>query len=141
MSKNKILMCPPDYFSVDYVINPWMSGLTEPPDINKAHAQWNLLRDTNSQYADIEIIEPQPDLPDMVFTANAGVVSGNKAIASHFMHHTREDRKNHILYRGLEEMVMTSWISMKKLDLKEVETVSLIEEAHGYGQDMVLERR
>ena len=33
MSKNKILMCPPDYFSVDYVINPWMSGLSEPPDI------------------------------------------------------------------------------------------------------------
>ena len=22
MSKNKILMCPPNYFSVDYVINP-----------------------------------------------------------------------------------------------------------------------
>ena len=81
MSKNKILMCPPNYFSVDYVINPWMSGLTEPPDIKKAHEQWNQLKDNISQYADIEIIEPQPDLPDMVFTANAGVVSGNKAIA------------------------------------------------------------
>ena len=24
--KDKILMCPPDYFTVDYVINPWMAG-------------------------------------------------------------------------------------------------------------------
>ena len=35
--------------------------------------------------ADVEIIEPQPKLPDMVFTANAGAVYGNKAVASHFM--------------------------------------------------------
>ena len=24
--QDKILMCPPDYFTVDYVINPWMAG-------------------------------------------------------------------------------------------------------------------
>ena len=111
MSKNKILMCPPNYFSVDYVINPWMSGLTEPPDIKKAHEQWNLLRDTISQYADIEIIEPQPDLPDMVFTANAGVVSGNKAIASHFMPHERRP----------EESYFKSWFRRNGYDLLDLD--------------------
>ena len=24
--RDKILMCPPTHFSVDYVINPWMAG-------------------------------------------------------------------------------------------------------------------
>lgn len=87
--RNKILMCPPDYFSVEYIINPWMSGLTEPPDRNKAYMQWESLKDTIAKFADIEVIEPQPNLPDMVFTANAGVVSENKAIASHFVPHER----------------------------------------------------
>ncbi len=87
--RNKILMCPPDYFSVEYAINPWMSGLTEPPDRNKAYMQWDSLKNTIAKFADIEVIEPQPNLPDMVFTANAGVVSENKAIASHFVPHER----------------------------------------------------
>ena len=25
-TKDKVLMCPPDYFTVDDVINPWMAG-------------------------------------------------------------------------------------------------------------------
>jgi len=110
--RNKILMCPPDYFSVEYVINPWMSGLTDPPDRNKAHKQWGSLRDSIAKYADIEIIEPQPDLPDMVFTANAGVVSENKAIASHFIPHERR----------LEESYFKSWFKnngYQLLDLDE----------------------
>jgi N-dimethylarginine dimethylaminohydrolase len=84
-SGNRILMCPPDYFSVEYVINPWMAGNEEALDIDRARRQWDRLRDTVARFADIVIIDPHPDLPDMVFTANAGVVYGNKAIASHFM--------------------------------------------------------
>ena len=67
-----------------------MSGLTEPPDINKAHKQWNRLKDIISQYADIEIIEPQPDLPDMVFTANAGTIRGQKIVLSNFRFEERQ---------------------------------------------------
>jgi N-dimethylarginine dimethylaminohydrolase len=93
--RNKILMCPPDYFSVEYVINPWMSGLTEPPDKNKAYMQWGSLKDTIAKFADIEVIAPQPNLPDMVFTANAGVVSENKAIASHFVPHERRPEESY----------------------------------------------
>ena len=84
-NKDKILMCPPDYFTVDYVINPWMAGNEDSLNLDRAKEQWGRLRDKVGEYAEIVTIEPQPELPDMVFTANAGVVYGDKAIASHFM--------------------------------------------------------
>jgi N-dimethylarginine dimethylaminohydrolase len=95
-TRTRILMCPPDYFSVDYVINPWMAGHEGSPDIELAKEQWETLRGELAEYADIVIMEPQPDLPDLVFTANAGVVYGNKAIASHFMPKERRPEEPHL---------------------------------------------
>lgn len=94
-TRDRILMCPPDYFTVDYVINPWMAGHETSLDIDLAREQWQTLRDRLAEYADIVEMKPQPDLPDMVFTANAGVVYGNKAIASHFMPHERRPEEPH----------------------------------------------
>ncbi len=94
-AKDKILMCPPDYFTVDYVINPWMAGQEGVLDKDKACQQWNTLKDTISDYADVVVMDAQPELPDMVFTANAGVVHGNKAIASHFMPMERRPEEQH----------------------------------------------
>ena len=74
-------MCPPDYFKVEYVINPWMDGNESHMNLDRARAQWEILRWSISQVADVVTIEPKPGLPDMVFTANAGVVYGNRAIA------------------------------------------------------------
>lgn len=91
----KILMCPPDYFTVDYVINPWMAGHESSLDIELAGTQWQSLRDTIEEYAEIAEIEPQAGLPDLVFTANAGAVYGDKAIASHFMPHERRPEEVH----------------------------------------------
>ena len=85
MSNDRILMCPPDHFTVEYVINPWMAGHEDSLSLDKAQQQWQQLRDLVARFAEIVIIEPHPRLPDMVFTANAGVVYGNKAVASHFM--------------------------------------------------------
>jgi N-dimethylarginine dimethylaminohydrolase len=82
---DKILMCPPDFFTVDYVINPWMAGHEETLSLDNARRQWQVLRETVGEYADVVTIDPHPKLPDMVFTANAGVVYGDRAIASHFM--------------------------------------------------------
>ena len=83
--RDRILMCPPDYFTVDYVINPWMAGNEDSLNLDRANEQWQQLRDTVAEFADVVTIDAVPDLPDMVFTANAGVVYGDKAIASHFM--------------------------------------------------------
>lgn len=93
--RDRILMCPPDHFSVEYVINPWMAGNEGAMNPALARRQWDNLRDVLAEHTDIVLIEPQPDLPDMVFTANAGVVYGNKAIASHFMPHERRPEEAH----------------------------------------------
>lgn len=95
MSITKILMCPPDFFTVKYIINPWMAGHEGEPSKELAMQQWTTLRDSLSEHAEIEVIKPQKELPDMVFTANAGVVFGNKAMASHFMPMERRKEEKH----------------------------------------------
>jgi N-dimethylarginine dimethylaminohydrolase len=45
--------------------------------------------------AQIELIDPQPGLPDMVFTANAGVVFENKFVVSNFRHEARREEAAH----------------------------------------------
>ena len=49
----------------------------------------------------LRLLSLQPDLPDMVFTANAGVVLKTKPLPV-ILCLTREDQKSHILNRGLE---------------------------------------
>ncbi|MCS7046978.1 MAG: arginine deiminase-related protein [Gemmataceae bacterium] len=89
MSTPRILMCPPDYYGIEYEINPWMSrsrGST--PD--RAQAQWQALRDTLvAMGAHVELLPPQPGLPDLVFTANAGLVFGKRFFSSRFRHEVR----------------------------------------------------
>lgn len=94
-ASDKILMCPPDFFTVDYEINPWMAGHEGSLDIALAKQQWATLRDAIAEVAEVVTMEPQPDLPDMVFTANAGAVYGDKAIASHFMPQERRAEEAH----------------------------------------------
>src|SRR4051812_37528413 len=70
----RYLMCPPTYFDVSYAINPWMD-LTIPVDRELAQRQWDALVATYLDAgAEIEVLTPQPGLPDLVFTANLGIV-------------------------------------------------------------------
>ena len=94
-SRDRILMCPPDYFTIDYVINPWMAGQDSSLDMELAKRQWRELRDKVGEYAEIVEMEPVAGLPDMVFTANAGAVYGDRAIASHFMPNERHPEERH----------------------------------------------
>ncbi len=88
--RQKILMCAPDHFGVNYVINPWMLGNCGRINHALAVRQWNNLKDAVAAHADITLIEPQPNLPDMVFTANAGMVLGKLAVASRFRYSARQ---------------------------------------------------
>jgi N-dimethylarginine dimethylaminohydrolase len=90
-----ILMCPPDYFGVSYVINPWMEGHFHDIDQLLAHKQWIYLRDALAQHAKIVLQPPQKGLPDLVFTANAGIVLGSKAIVSRFRNVERQGEEPH----------------------------------------------
>ncbi len=91
MSDSRFMMCPPDYFGVEYVINPWMrDNLGKVTD--SATVQWNALYHllTETLGATVELLVPQPGLPDMVFTANAGLVRGTVSIPSHFRYKERQ---------------------------------------------------
>ncbi len=83
-------MCAPDYYGVEYVINPWMEGQLGHTDSSQAQKQWKGLHDVLSAEADITLIPGQPHLPDLVFTANAGVVLGDKVIVSRFRSKERQ---------------------------------------------------
>ena len=73
------LMCPPDHFTVQYSINPWMAS-GEPVDTARAMLQWQLLRDTyRSLGHSVHLIDALPGLPDMVFAANGATVIGGGA--------------------------------------------------------------
>lgn len=83
-TKQKILMCAPDFFGVDYVINPWMAEGLGKTDAAKTKQQWQSLKRSLETQVELAFVEPQKSLPDMVFTANAGIVLGKKAIVSRF---------------------------------------------------------
>jgi N-dimethylarginine dimethylaminohydrolase len=102
----RYLMCPPRHFGVLYEINPWMHReVTVEPD--KARGQWDRLVATLREAgAEVDVMDPHPDVPDLVFTANAGLVntaSGGEAgdesgsvgqagqfVPSHFRHPERQ---------------------------------------------------
>lgn len=89
-NQTRILMCSPDYYEVDYVINPWMEGNVHKSSQAQAIAQWQGLYKIIKEYAIVDLIPPAKGWPDMVFTANAGLVLGQKAILSRFYHPERQ---------------------------------------------------
>lgn len=91
----KVLMCPPDYFSIQYEINPWMD-VNNQVDPAKAKAQWQQLYDYYvTQGVTVELIEPAKDQPDMVFTANAGIVHENTFVSGNFRFLERKGEEQH----------------------------------------------
>src|SRR3989338_871676 len=74
------LMCEPRFFEVCYVINPWMEGNLGKVNSKLAQQQWQNLYDIVSGLASVSLIGPVAGLPDMVFTANAGLVYRNEAL-------------------------------------------------------------
>lgn len=88
-------MCAPDFFGVDYVINPWMEGHRGDTDPALAGRQWQNLREALSDHVDLTYVTPQPGLPDLVFTANAGFVLHGKVIVSRFKSKERQGEEPH----------------------------------------------
>src|SRR5688572_33495866 len=87
-----ILMCPPDYYGIEYEINDWMDR-ARPADCEKAKAQWKRLYETLvGLKAKVSLLEPQKGLPDLVFTANAGLMFHDRFISSRFKHRSEERR-------------------------------------------------
>jgi N-dimethylarginine dimethylaminohydrolase len=88
-SPKSVLMCRPDYFTVAYRINPWMFP-ENPTDQSKALNQWNSLYEAYLKLGiDVDLIEPIPGLPDMVYAANGGMVVDGIAYSAKFRHDER----------------------------------------------------
>jgi len=83
-------MCPPTHYRIAYEINPWMSLARQ---VNRARslAQWRRLHDTITRTlrARVRLLPPRPGVPDLVFTANAGLVAGRTFIRSNFRYAQR----------------------------------------------------
>jgi len=105
----RYLMCRPEHFTVSYRINPWMEP-ANPTDTSKALAQWQVLHDTYLSLGhEVELIDPVPGLPDMVYTANGGFVIDGKALGVRF----RVDER-----RG-EERPFMDWFAAHGFDVVE----------------------
>lgn len=94
MTARSLLMCAPDYYGIEYEINPWMD-VRRPADANRARGQWQALHDclTTKLRIPVEVLEPVKGLPDLVFTANAGLVVGRRFIGSRFLHPERQNEQ------------------------------------------------
>ena len=86
----RILMCAPDHYDVDYVINPWMEGNIHKSSRDRAVEQWRGLYQVLKSHATVDLVTPQKGVPDMVFTANAGLVLGDNVVLSRFLHKERQ---------------------------------------------------
>jgi len=99
VNPRRVLMCAPDHFGVRYEINPWMDRRVAPDSV-LAHQQWDALtRVYRAAGISVETVDPHPDQPDLVFTANAGLVAGRRFLISRFRHPER---------RG-EESIFDAW--------------------------------
>jgi N-dimethylarginine dimethylaminohydrolase len=91
----KYLMCRPDNFDVFYEINPWMHAEVK-PDTEKAVSQFEGLVDAlRAAGADLEFQPSVAGLPDLVFTANAGIVNGRQFVPAAFRHPERQGETEH----------------------------------------------
>ena len=87
----RYLMCRPTHFAVTYRINPWMNPAA-PYDTALAISQWTSLRQTFLDLGHtVELIDPLPGLPDMVFAANGATVVDGKVLAVQFRDPERAD--------------------------------------------------
>lgn len=93
--KERFLMCAPRHFEVAYVINPWMEGNIARGSNPAAMTQWNDLLALLRRHADVDCINAEPGVPDLVFTANAGLVLGQQVLLSAFRHAERQPEEAH----------------------------------------------
>jgi N-dimethylarginine dimethylaminohydrolase len=84
------VMTPPQFFAVDYAINPWMDT-TNPVDAAAALSQWQRLQDVYLELGhSVDLVVPVPGLPDMVYAANGGLIIDGTALVARFKYPQRQ---------------------------------------------------
>ena len=102
------LMCPPEWYDVNYVINPWMAGNLHQPSRDTAFAQWKELYQHLLRFADVRLLHAREGSPDMVFVAHSALVQHGLAAVSSFAHVQRQTEEPH-LRRWFQEAGFLVW--------------------------------
>jgi N-dimethylarginine dimethylaminohydrolase len=91
----RVLMCAPDYYGIEYEINPWMSRHRQ-ADHGQAVEQWTRLRQALENAGARTLLQPAVrGLPDLVFTANAAMIHRDTAVLARFRHPQRQGEEAH----------------------------------------------
>jgi len=107
-SRPTYLMCSPEWFDVDYVINPWMAGNLHRASRDTSFSQWKGLYAALRQVADVKLLHPRQGSPDMTFVAHGAVVNLGVAALSSFAHSQRQSEEQH-LRTWLEDAGFLIW--------------------------------
>lgn len=112
------LMCPPDYYEIAYEINPWMS-VKRKADPRISKKQWEGFYEllTQKLKVKVELLKPVAKLPDLVFTANGGLVYKDTFLRANFRHKEREP----------EARFFENWFKKKGWQMKRVPPVHRFE--------------
>ncbi len=105
------LMCPPDYFDIEYVINPWMDTANR-VDQGLAREQWdNLVHTLRALGDEIEFIAPDPRCPDMTFSGDGGLVVDQNFVPSNFR----------VPERALEVSHYVEWFTERGYEIAQID--------------------
>ncbi len=117
--RRHFLMCPPTHFEVSYAINPWMDPLRGVDRALALRQWWGLVETFRSAGHRVDLLDPAPGLPDMVFAANGATVIDGQVLIARFANpqraaeagvHEAWHRRNGILY-GAGRVVSTTAIN------------------------------
>lgn len=85
----RYLAVRPDHFRVAYSINPFMDPTVQ-PDPARALRQWEgLVEAVQDSGAQVDVLAQGPEVPDMVFAMNLGLVLGERVVLSHMRYAER----------------------------------------------------
>jgi N-dimethylarginine dimethylaminohydrolase len=113
-TRRAVLMCRPEFYTVSYRINPWMHP-EDPTDTNVALTQWQALHDLYVGLGyEVELIDPLPGLPDMVYAANGGFTLDGIAYGARFRH----------AERAPEGPAYMQWFRDRGFEVREPESVN-----------------
>ncbi|HEY2675217.1 MAG TPA: amidinotransferase [Rugosimonospora sp.] len=116
------LLCPPAYFTVKYVINPWMDA-TSPVDTDLAGKQWERLRETLVELGHrVHVLTPQAGLPDMVYAANGAFSVDGTVYGARFKYPQRSaEAAAHQAFYASDEAAGGGWRFVAPTEVNEGE--------------------
>ena len=130
MQNTSVLMSSPEYFRVEYSINPWMIEGVE-INLELAKDQWGGLKSTIEKCGDeVNVIPGNTVYPDLVFTANSGIIKDKSVLISNFKYQERQG----------EEVIYENWFRKNGYDVARIPSEHKFEgrgDAFVYGEYLI----